>query len=45
MTKTNNIKEVLKLATNNLKEQNYTEAQKNFEKSQRSGSKVMDNTK
>jgi len=32
MAKTNNIKEVLKLATDNLKEQNFTEAQKNFEK-------------
>ena len=32
MAKTNNIKEALKLATDNLKEQNFTEAQKNFEK-------------
>ena len=32
MAKTNNIKEVLKLANDNLKEQNFTEAQKNFEK-------------
>ena len=31
MAKTNNIKEVLKLATDNLKEQNFTEAQKNYE--------------